>query len=66
MEPTPVRPVVTERVESPGQRRRDGRTPGQRRGQARRPPQAEEPAPATEEPDVGSDPPHSGRLDVVV
>ena len=63
MEPTPVRPAGTERVESPGQRRRDGRSPGQRRGQARPRPAADEPVPVAEEPDVG--PPHPGRVDVV-
>ena len=65
MEPTPVRPAGTERVERPGQRR-DGRTPGQRRGQARPQPAAVEPVPVAEEPDVGPEPPHAGRLDVVV
>jgi len=66
MEPTtPVRPAGTDRVEGPGQRRRDGRPPGQRRGQARPKPAADEAVPV-EEPDVGLEPPHAGRLDVVV
>ena len=66
MEPTPVRPAGTERVEGPGHRPRDGGTPGQRRGQSRPRPAANEPAPAAEEPDIGPEPSHEGRLDVVV
>lgn len=66
MEPTPVRPGGTERVEGPGQRRRDGHTPGQRRDRARPQPAANEPEAAPEEPDIGPEPPHAGRIDVVV
>jgi hypothetical protein len=66
MEPTPVRPGGTERVEGPGPRRRDGGASGQRRGPARRRPAAEEPEPAMEEPDIGPDPVEPGHLDIVV
>ena len=64
MEPTPVRPAGTERVEGPAGRRRDGRATGQRREPAKRAPVAEEPAP--EEPDIAPEPAEPGRLDIVV
>jgi hypothetical protein len=65
MEPTPVRPGGPERVEGAGRRQRDGRTPGQRRERTRPAPAAQEPEPA-EEVDIGPEPSHEGRLDIVV
>jgi len=65
MEPTPVRPGGPERVEGSGRRQRDGRTPGQRRERPRPAPAAAE-EPSAEERDIGPEPSHEGRLDIVV